>query len=114
MVPLRNRLLASAGVAPAVHGISSDGDVASQDRMGSCCSTIYLVKPTEAAPALGIAVQTLARGRCEGSGPRFVRVGGRIAYRPSDIEAWLAGRVVASTSETSAYTAPPPKRRSAA
>jgi predicted DNA-binding transcriptional regulator AlpA len=39
---------------------------------------------------LPIAKQSLARWACEGSGPRYIRIGGRIvAYRVGDIKAWL-------------------------
>lgn len=58
-----------------------------------------LLTPEETAVRLRRAVQTLARWRCEGTGPAFVKVGGRIAYRVRDVEAWLDGRRVRSTSE---------------
>jgi len=44
----------------------------------------------EAAAALHVSPSTLARWRhVEKYGPRFIRMGGRIAYRPSAIEDWL-------------------------
>jgi len=38
---------------------------------------------------IGLAVQTLARLRHEGKGPRFVRVGRLIYYRADDVRRWL-------------------------
>ena len=58
-----------------------------------------LLTPAEVAAWTRRSVQTLARWRCEGQGPRFVRVGGRIHYRVSDVRAWLDGRTAQSTSE---------------
>jgi predicted DNA-binding transcriptional regulator AlpA len=65
---------------------------------------ISLLTPEAASALLGLAVQTLARWRCEGNGPRFVRLGGaknrgRVAYRLADLDAWVAERVVTSTSQ---------------
>jgi Helix-turn-helix domain len=45
-----------------------------------------LFDPQEASDYLRIAKQTLARWRCYGLGPRFVRIGGRIFYDASDLE----------------------------
>jgi hypothetical protein len=35
-----------------------------------------------------ISLQTLANWRTKGSGPKFLRLGGRILYPLSEIEAW--------------------------
>lgn len=40
--------------------------------------------------------RTQERRRSDGSGPRYVRLGRRILYRRSDIEAWLAARTFKS------------------
>lgn len=59
-----------------------------------------LLRPADAAAYLSVAVQTLARWRCEGQGPRFVKLGKRlVAYRRDDLEAWLTGRGALSTVE---------------
>jgi hypothetical protein len=99
MLHFRNHLLGGAALGPAAHDIAARP--ASADAR---YPTIQLLTPETAAAALGLAVQTLARWRCEGYGPRHVRLsggggGGRVAYRLADIEAWLAGRVVASTAQ---------------
>lgn len=51
------------------------------------------------APQLCVTQGTLAKWRLNGSGPRYIRVGRRIAYDPADIAAWLNVRRVTSTSE---------------
>ena len=52
--------------------------------------------PREAAPILRVKGQTLKRWRAKGIGPAYVRLeGGRVRYRLSDLEAWLAANTVA-------------------
>jgi excisionase family DNA binding protein len=58
-----------------------------------------LLTQRQAAAVLGLSERTLERMRVAGNGPRFVRMGRSIRYRPADIESWVAGRVVSSTSE---------------
>jgi predicted DNA-binding transcriptional regulator AlpA len=72
-----------------------------------------LLLPPETGHRLRISVSTLAKWRVYGSGPRFIRLSGnRIAYRESDLAAWIAGRAVASTAERSTYATPPPRHTS--
>jgi predicted DNA-binding transcriptional regulator AlpA len=60
-----------------------------------------LMSQREVALALRLSERTLERLRVSGLGPRFLRCGGRaVRYRQSDIDAWIASRVVASTSQT--------------
>jgi Helix-turn-helix domain len=58
-----------------------------------------LFDPREASAYLRIAKQTLARWRCYGLGPRFVRIGGRIFYDIADLDAFIAGNKFRSTAE---------------
>ena len=44
--------------------------------------------------------RTLERWRWTGEGPRFLKLGGRIAYREDDIEAYEVSRLQASTSKS--------------
>jgi excisionase family DNA binding protein len=54
----------------------------------------------EAASYLRLSHRTLERLRVSGLGPKFIRAGGRaVRYRQSDLDEWVASRVVASTSE---------------
>jgi predicted DNA-binding transcriptional regulator AlpA len=54
----------------------------------------------DAAQALALSVRTLERLRLSGLGPRYVKVGKCVRYRVSDIEAFVASRVITSTSES--------------
>lgn len=40
---------------------------------------------------------TLAHWRSAGRGPAFIKLGGRIAYRGSDLNAWLRARTIRPT-----------------
>ncbi len=46
--------------------------------------------PTEVTEVIPVSVSTLANWRSAGKGPRFVKVGGRVGYRLSDVESWLS------------------------
>ncbi|AWM86101.1 excisionase [Microvirga sp. 17 mud 1-3] len=48
---------------------------------------------------VGIAVQTLARWRHEGQGPRFLKIGRQVAYRAGDVRKWLLTRTYAHTAQ---------------
>jgi predicted DNA-binding transcriptional regulator AlpA len=52
-----------------------------------------------AATQIGLAVSTLEKLRVSGGGPRFVKLGRAVRYRMTDLEAYLAERVVESTSQ---------------
>ncbi len=55
------------------------------------------MNPQTAAAYLGLAVQTLAKKRCNGTGPTFVKRG-RIFYYRDDLDEWLrAGRATSTT-----------------
>ncbi|WP_331374252.1 helix-turn-helix transcriptional regulator [Sinorhizobium chiapasense] len=59
----------------------------------------HLISADEAANILNISPSTLAKMRLSGASPRFVKLGRRVAYRPSDLEAWIAAQSFNSTSE---------------
>ena len=40
---------------------------------------------------------TLAHWRSEGRGPRYIKIGPKVAYRGSDLNAWLDERLVEPT-----------------
>jgi len=46
-----------------------------------------------------VSVRTLANWRSVGKGPRYVKIGGRVRYRLSDVEAYEKARSVRSTSQ---------------
>jgi predicted DNA-binding transcriptional regulator AlpA len=52
-----------------------------------------LVSERQLCKLLNVSLPTIARWRAEGKGPRFILLGvRRLAYRPSDVNAWLAER----------------------
>jgi hypothetical protein len=59
-----------------------------------------LLTQREAALALRLSERTLERSRVTGLGPRFVKAGRRVLYRPADLEAWITSQVRCSTSES--------------
>jgi hypothetical protein len=59
-----------------------------------------LLTQREAAMALRLSERTLERLRVSGLGPKHCRVGRKaIRYRQSDLDAYVDGRVVGSTSQ---------------
>jgi predicted DNA-binding transcriptional regulator AlpA len=59
-----------------------------------------LLTQREAASVLRLSERTLERLRCSGLGPQFIRCGRRsIRYQQHALDAWIASRVVRSTSE---------------
>lgn len=53
----------------------------------------------EAARYVRLSKPTLERFRINGDGPRFAKLGGAVRYRADDLEAWLASRLIQSTSQ---------------
>lgn len=58
-----------------------------------------LLTQREAAIALRLSERTLERSRVAGDGPPFAKLGRRVFYRQSDLNEWIASRVMHSTSE---------------
>lgn len=57
------------------------------------------VRTPEAARLLDLSPRTLEKHRCEGTGPIFHKLGGRVVYAISDLHAWVAASARQSTSE---------------
>jgi predicted site-specific integrase-resolvase len=47
-----------------------------------------LLTPAETAARLRASLPTLARWRCDGSGPKYLKRGGRVFYRENDLAAY--------------------------
>jgi Helix-turn-helix domain len=58
-----------------------------------------LFDATAAASLTGLAVATLAKLRCCGGGPAYLKLGRKVLYRPSDLADWLNARRVVNTTE---------------
>ena len=63
---------------------------------------LQIMNVEEAAKYVRLGVGTLNRFRVTGGGPRYAKLGGAVRYRRDDLDAWVAGRIVRSTSEASA------------
>ncbi|KAF2988778.1 hypothetical protein MJC1_04146 [Methylocystis sp. MJC1] len=59
-----------------------------------------LLSPLETAHILGVSVSTLAKWRMTGlDGPNFVKLGSRVKYDLTTVEAWIRTRARTSTSD---------------
>ncbi|CAH1696801.1 DNA-binding protein [Hyphomicrobiales bacterium] len=58
-------------------------------------STDYMT-PEEAAKYIKTSLANLAKRRCDGDGPPYMRVGRLVRYRKSDIDNWMNARRVAT------------------
>ena len=69
----------------------------------------YLRTP-DAAVHLGLSARTLEKHRCYGTGPVYHKLGGRIVYRISDLDAWAELGLRRSTSDPGKGVVHPAKR----
>jgi predicted DNA-binding transcriptional regulator AlpA len=53
----------------------------------------------EAAKYIGVSKSYLDKFRIYGGGPLFIKVGARVVYDQIDIDAWLASKKIANTSQ---------------
>jgi hypothetical protein len=58
-----------------------------------------LLTQDECAKLCKLSIRTMERLRLTSGWPKFLRIRHSVRYRPADVEAWLASRVVGSTSE---------------
>ena len=57
-----------------------------------------LIPPPEIADELGVSVSNLAQMRFLGTGPAFIKIGGKaVRYRRSDVDAWIEANRRTST-----------------
>lgn len=56
-----------------------------------------LIAPADLAEQLSVTIGQLAQMRYLGTGPEYVKVGTRVRYAPSDVQAWLAAQRRART-----------------
>ena len=55
----------------------------------SVTSQLNRLTHEQAALRLGVGKSTLARMRMQGTGPEYLKIGGRVRYEPEAISAWL-------------------------
>lgn len=58
-----------------------------------------IMLPVEAARYTRVAKSTLAKLRCWGGGPPYLKLGRKIGYHRADLDNWLASRRARSTSD---------------
>lgn len=63
-----------------------------------------LLTALQVSERYGPSPSTLAKMRLTGTGPVFVKLGRKVAYRLEDLEAWVAENRFRSTSEYDAPT----------
>ena len=56
----------------------------------------------EAADYVRLGKNTLERFRLTGEGPSFLKLGGSVRYRQTDLDLWMESRLTNSTSERAA------------
>lgn len=56
----------------------------------------------EAAQRIRSVPATMERWRSQGTGPRFVKIGGKVFYRDSDLDEWVESRVRWNTAQEAA------------
>ena len=57
------------------------------------------INTRQLATKTGVAASTWCKHRLSGDGPAYIKAGGRVIYRWSDVEAWMSEQVRQSTSE---------------
>lgn len=58
----------------------------------------HLLRPKDVAEILGVPVATLYQWRYRQKGPRALRVGRHLRYRQQDLQEFIAGRLLDSSS----------------
>ncbi|MFB9655061.1 helix-turn-helix transcriptional regulator [Microbacterium imperiale] len=58
-----------------------------------------LIRPDTLADRLGTTERNLSEWRITGRGPRYIRIGRSVRYRPEAVDAWLLAQEHASTAE---------------
>ena len=65
-------------------------------------ATAAIMGAPEAASYLNLSSASLAKMRCMGGGPVFVRLGRKVGYMRPDLDDWLAARRTINTSDAAA------------
>ena len=59
------------------------------NRIDAATTRRRLMTPEELAEYLGVSLHCVYAWSSRGDGPKVVRVGARLRYRPADVEQWL-------------------------
>jgi predicted DNA-binding transcriptional regulator AlpA len=55
-------------------------------------TTIHLLNEYQVAEMLALSVATVRRWRLLRQGPKYIKIGAAVRYKPVDLTAWLASR----------------------
>jgi predicted DNA-binding transcriptional regulator AlpA len=66
-----------------------------------------VLRARDAAAYLGLAMQTMARWRVEGRGPRFTKFGGAVVYQLRELDQFIERNTHSSTSAAAAAPSNP-------
>ena len=69
-----------------------------------------LLRTQEAARFLGLSYRTLEKHRCYGTGPTFLKLGGRVVYKLEELKSWADRGTRTSTNDPGFSTIMPAKR----
>ncbi len=59
---------------------------------GSHTRRVALMTPRQLSDYLGVPVQTLANWRWREEGPKWIKLGRHVRYRPNEVERWLSAQ----------------------
>ena len=76
------------------------GLLAEQPKYDRCLPSGNWFSPGQTAAHLGVTEQHLARLRCVGGSPPFVKIGRSVRYHVPTLERWLIERMQRNTSQT--------------
>lgn len=103
MSPVAEGLLHSESMIPREVSVEPSSPAASPSTDNECPIKAPLLSdillPPQAAAYVGLAVPTLAKMRCWGDGPEFMKLGRKVVYRRAALDAWLAARVARNTAD---------------
>jgi excisionase family DNA binding protein len=74
---------------------------------------LTLMTEVELSERLNVSLASLRRWRLEGRGPRFVKVGSLVRYRPEDLDEWLASLPAGGANLRRQMRVPPRSERAA-
>ena len=74
--------------------------------------SVRMYSAMEVATYLGISYNTLSKHRCYGTGPRFLKLGGKVVYRIEDVLDWVKGGFKHATTEGDPHCLAAIKRKS--
>lgn len=73
-------------------------------------SELRYLRTREAAEILGLSHRTLEKHRTYGTGPKYLKLGGRVVYRIEDLREWAAPGERTSTSDPGLGIVKPARR----